>query len=90
MESRPRGKRIGTPTLLEIERRRRGWSQTELGRRAGVHPTTISLLEQRRYLPGAATLAKLSIALGVRAGAAETLLDEIEIAETEAGRAAAR
>lgn len=33
---------------LEEERRRRCWSQAELGRRAGIHPMVISNLERKR------------------------------------------
>jgi transcriptional regulator with XRE-family HTH domain len=64
---------------LEQERRRHRWSQSELGRRSGVHASSISLIEGRRLVPGPVQLEKLRIALGVRAADAGTLLDEVEM-----------
>lgn len=46
-------------------RRRRGWSQAELARRAGLHPSTVSLIESQRLRPYPGQLAKLARALGV-------------------------
>jgi transcriptional regulator with XRE-family HTH domain len=62
---------------LTAERQRRGWSQSELARRSGVHATSISLIEGRRLVPGPAQLEKLRGALGVRGDAARALLEEI-------------
>lgn len=53
---------------LAIERKRRGWSQSELARRSGVHSTSISLIEGRRLVPGAVQLEKLRVALAARDG----------------------
>ena len=62
---------------LAIERRKRGWSQSELARRSGVHSTSISLIEGRRLVPGAVQLDKLARALDVSAAAAGALLDDV-------------
>lgn len=43
----------------------RGWSQAELSRRSGVHPTTISQIESGRLLPYQAQTLKIADALGV-------------------------
>lgn len=42
-----------------------GWSQSELSRRSGVHPTTISQIESGRLQPYKSQLKKLAKALGV-------------------------
>jgi transcriptional regulator with XRE-family HTH domain len=51
---------------LKEARQRAGWSQTELGKRSGVHAMAISRLERgdKKDVTGA-TLRKLSIALRV-------------------------
>jgi transcriptional regulator with XRE-family HTH domain len=64
---------------LAIERKRRGWTQGELARRSGLHSTTISLIEGRRFVPGAAQIEKLRAAFGVRPDDAERLLEQIEV-----------
>jgi transcriptional regulator with XRE-family HTH domain len=66
---------------LAIERRRRGWSQSELARRSGVHSTSISLIEGRRFVPGVVQLEKLRVALGVRPSDARRLLEDVEAVE---------
>lgn len=66
---------------MAIERKRRGWSQAELGRRSGVHPTSISLIEGRRFRPGVVQLEKLRLALGVSAAEAAALLEDVSGAE---------
>jgi transcriptional regulator with XRE-family HTH domain len=71
---------------LEIERRRRGWSQTELSRRSGVHSTSISLIESQRFMPGPRQLEKLRVALGVKPSDAGRLLEAVEIEPLAAGR----
>ena len=62
---------------LTLERKRRGWSQMELARRSGVHATSVSLIENRRFLPGAIQLEKIRIALDVRPADARRLLEVI-------------
>ena len=68
---------------LAIERKRRGWSQSELARQSGVHSTSISLIEGKRLVPGTVQLEKIRVALGVRAGDARRLLEDVEITEGE-------
>jgi transcriptional regulator with XRE-family HTH domain len=65
---------------LRQARQRAGWSQTELGKRSGVHHMAISRLERgdKKDVTGG-TLRKLAIALGV---SADWLLG-IEDEETE-------
>lgn len=36
---------------LTLERGKRGWSQAELARRTGIHPSTISNLEAGKWHP---------------------------------------
>jgi DNA-binding XRE family transcriptional regulator len=55
-------------------RRQRGWSQAELARRAGMHPSTISFAESGRFHLSTAQITKLAGALGV--GAAALLEDD--------------
>jgi transcriptional regulator with XRE-family HTH domain len=49
-------------------RRAAGISQEELGFRADVHRTAVSMLERGEEIPGSDTLFKLSKSLGVSAG----------------------
>ena len=51
---------------LKTARRGQGWTQTELGKRSGVHPMAISRLErkEKKDVTGA-TLRKLALALRV-------------------------
>ena len=42
-----------------------GWSQSELARRAGLHSTTVSVIESGRWKPGQGQIEKLAAALGV-------------------------
>jgi transcriptional regulator with XRE-family HTH domain len=54
---------------LKALRKRRGWGQAELARRAGVTQPTISMIESRRQGGAqATTLIKLAEALGVEVG----------------------
>jgi transcriptional regulator with XRE-family HTH domain len=46
----------------------RGWTQTDLAYRAGMHPAEISRIENGRQEPKAGTLVKLADALGVGVG----------------------
>ena len=66
---------------LKDERRRRGWSQAELARRADLNAGTISLIESRRFRPYPGQIAKLARALGVAGSQAETLLSDDECGE---------
>ena len=58
---------------LTTERTRRGWSRSELARRAHMNPTTVSLIESGRLVPYPGQLQKLADALGLPPGEAETL-----------------
>jgi len=62
---------------LKEARQRAGWSQTELGKRSGVHAMAISRLERgdKKDVTGA-TLRKLSIALSVSADWLLGLVDD--------------
>ncbi len=62
---------------LKEARQRVGWSQTELGKRSGVHAMAISRLERgdKKDVTGV-TLRKLSIALGVSADWLLGLVDD--------------
>jgi transcriptional regulator with XRE-family HTH domain len=51
--------------ILAAERKRAGISQEELGFRAGVHRTEVSLIERGQREPRLETLLKLSRGLGV-------------------------
>lgn len=64
---------------LTIERKRRDWSQSELARQSGVHATSISLIENRRFVPGPAQLSKLQVALGIREQDASRLLEDVPL-----------
>ncbi len=55
-------------------REARGWSQSELARRAGLHSTTVSLIESGRQKPYAVQVEKLAAALGVEPAA---LLEDV-------------
>lgn len=71
--------RSRVPIRLEIERRRLGWSQEELARRSGVHRTTISWIEGRRFLPSSQVLQKLCKALRLDPAHAHRLEEEVAI-----------
>lgn len=65
--------------LLRIERERRGWSQAELARRAGMHPATVSLVERGRLTAYPQQLAKLARALGMSQKAAARLMEDVDV-----------
>lgn len=50
-------------------RARRGMSQHELAKRAGISRVSVSEIENGKRDPGSSTVAKLADALGVPAGA---------------------
>lgn len=50
---------------LHIARTRLGWSQVELGERAGVTSRTIGRVERGTTSPTLETLRRLAVALGV-------------------------
>jgi transcriptional regulator with XRE-family HTH domain len=58
-------------------RKQAGISQAELARRAGLHHSTLSLVESGRLVPYPSQLHKLAGGLGC-ADPVESLLDEVE------------
>jgi transcriptional regulator with XRE-family HTH domain len=50
---------------IAMYRKKLGWSQSELSRRSGVHPSSISQFENGRLLPYPSQIKKLAKALGV-------------------------
>jgi transcriptional regulator with XRE-family HTH domain len=63
-------------TRLLHERRRRGWSQLQLGYHASLQPSEISRIENGRLKPYPAQLERLARALGV--DQAEALLENVQ------------
>ncbi len=63
-------------TRLTRERERRGWSRTELARRAEVHPSDIGKFEARRLLPYEGQLQRIAKTLGWPMARAEALLEK--------------
>ena len=58
-----------SPLVLRIRelRERKGWSQAELGRRAGLNHSVVSRAERGEAAITVSTLEKVAKALGVRA-----------------------
>ena len=54
-----------TITRLEYERRRKGWTKSELARHADLNPSTVSGLENGRLQAYEVQLEKLGQALGL-------------------------
>src|SRR5437867_12104140 len=61
--SRQRGPAIGK--AIEAVRRERGWSQSELARRSGLTPPTVSRIEAGSRKGDVDTLAQLASGLGL-------------------------
>lgn len=66
------------PILLKLARSDRGWSQSELARRSGIHATTISLIESGRLAPYDAQIEKLAGAFGISRAQAAKLVRNTE------------
>lgn len=62
---------------LRAAREARSWSQAELARRAGLHASTISLLESGRLVPYPSQVEKIAAALDLPADAAGALIEEV-------------
>jgi len=60
---------------VTVLRERRGWSKSELARRAGLNQTTVSAIENGRLIAYEVQLKKLADALGV--SDPSTLLTEV-------------
>ena len=67
-------KAAGFAANLRRERERAGLSQEQLGFKAGIHRTEISLLERGGRDPRLSTIARLAAGLGVPLA---TLVDEV-------------
>jgi transcriptional regulator with XRE-family HTH domain len=52
-------------TSLRELRITKGWSQAELARRAGIHPSTVSMIERGLLAAYPAQVEKLAKALGI-------------------------
>ena len=50
---------------LEIERRRKGWTQWQLSQHSGIHPSVVSHLERGTCHPWPKYRARIAEALGV-------------------------
>lgn len=55
--------------IIRFERLRRGWNQTQLGRRARLSQQSISFIETGRLIPTSDELARLAHAFGLTAAA---------------------
>jgi ribosome-binding protein aMBF1 (putative translation factor) len=60
------------------ERKRRGWSQAELARRAEMHPSSMCSIESGRLVPYPAQVEKLAAALKWPPEEAARLFEEAE------------
>jgi transcriptional regulator with XRE-family HTH domain len=67
--------------MLQITalRRQRRWSQAELARRAGLHNSTVCLIESARLRPYPRQLAALAAALEVPQGWEDDLLRDVGV-----------
>ena len=61
---------------IQVARKQRGWSQTQLGARARVSATDVSKIETGRFLPYPVQVKRLARALKLKP---EELLEEVEI-----------
>jgi len=64
------------PMLLKIMREKRGWSQSELARRSGLHATTISLIESGRLTAYDVQIDKIAEVFGISRRKAAKLVRE--------------
>lgn len=62
--------------VLQTLRESRGWSRSELARRAHMHPVTVGVIESGRLVPYPGQLAKLARALSLPAERAHRLIEE--------------
>ena len=64
-------------TMLEIKRREAGLTKAALGKKAGIAPTTVGLIEHGRFNPYPVQLERLASVLGVVEP--EALLEKVEV-----------
>jgi transcriptional regulator with XRE-family HTH domain len=62
---------------LRVLREARGWSRAKLAREAGLNAVTVGAIEAGRLAPYPGQLSKLARAIGVAAGEAATLVEEV-------------
>ncbi len=62
--------------VLERERLNKGWTRSELARRAGMQSGTIGWIETGRFIPYPSQLEKLADALGIEDS--ESLMNIVE------------
>ena len=67
-----------TIVRLRRERKKRGWTQTQLAARAGLHTQQISAFENEVLRPYPSQLARLARALDMPVDEADRLLDRVE------------
>ena len=72
---------------LSVEREARGWSKSELARRARMQPGEVGKIETGRLRPYPSQLRKLGRALGIPAAQDESLIAESPLASEETARA---
>ncbi len=67
---------------IVVLRRQRGWSQAELARRAGMHNSTVCLIESARFRPYPRQLVALAEALDLVPGHEGELLADVDEARS--------
>ena len=73
------------PLRLTYERQQRGWSKTELARRARIGQATMSRIESGRQVPYAPELRRLAQALGIAKAEAASLLVHVVPTSADTG-----
>jgi DNA-binding XRE family transcriptional regulator len=61
-------KRIALANMIISERNKRGWTQTDLAVRAGLHQVQISRIENGDKMPSYRTLSKIAAAFHLMVG----------------------
>jgi transcriptional regulator with XRE-family HTH domain len=64
--------------LLQRIREQKGWSKSEVARRARMHSGDYSKIERKILRPYSSQLLKIARAVGIPAAEAHTLLDEVQ------------
>jgi transcriptional regulator with XRE-family HTH domain len=76
--------------LIATERQKRGWSKSELARRARVDPSTVTRLERGEFIGRGDTIARIRSALGIDPSVLDAVLreeqEEREIQYTDLSR----
>lgn len=61
-------KQIALANMIITERNKRGWTQTDLAQRAGLHQVQISRIENGEKMPSYRTLSKIAAAFHLMVG----------------------